>query len=65
MSQDNGYIMSPNFPSNYDNYAEVKWYITVSYSYAVLMTVSYLQTESVDKLIFYDGSSTSSRQITR
>ncbi len=57
--------MSPNFPSNYDNNAEVKWYITVSYSNAVLMTVSYLWTESVDKLIFYDGSSTSSRQITR
>ncbi len=57
IKQNDGYIISPSFPNNYGNNNQVTWHITVSPTYAVLMTVSYFLTESGrDYVMFYDGS---------
>ncbi len=57
LSSQAGALMSPNFPNDYGNDEDVKWFITVP-SY-VQLTVRYINTEKCcDTLDIYDGLDT-------
>ncbi|XP_069106281.1 uncharacterized protein [Argopecten irradians] len=59
-----GFFMSPNFPDNYNNYADLTWLITVAPGQAVLLSFVEFDTEGYYDFVYvYDGPDTTATKI--
>ena len=58
------YIVSPNYPSNYDDASDCKWNIKTLNSRTIALHFTYFLTEQVDRLMVYNGSNVDRKHLT-
>ena len=52
----NGYLMSPNYPQDYENNLDCRWTMNAPVGNIIKLNFLYFHTESSDKLYVYDGA---------
>ena len=57
------YIISSNYPSNYDSNVNCRWYITNSLGQAVALNFTDFNTDYYDKLTIYEGEFKDGKQL--
>ena len=59
-----GYIMSPNHPNDYPNFADCQWHIQVAYGSVIQLFFTNFTTESnYDTVFVYDGNNINNSNI--